>query len=289
MRWFAVTAESASLASAARKLGLSPATVSRGLTELETRLGAKLVERTTRSLALTEQGRLFQEDARRILVEIEAAEEALSARQKAPAGRLAISAPSLLGRAWLAPLLPEFLATYPRISVDLLLLDRPVRLVEEGLDAALVVGRLESSGLIARKLGDIRMIVCAAPSYLAARGVPETPEDLAHHECLIFADAGAAPEWRFKTGGGERTTIVPPARLTSNALDVVVAAAVQGRGLVRAPLWQVAADLAAGRLVSVLENYERPPAPLHIVFTKTRAGLPKLRAFVDFIFAGRRF
>lgn len=289
MKLFVVTAESPSLASAGRKLGLSSASVSRGMTELETRLGTALVERTTRSLALTEQGRLFYEDVKRILAEIEAAENALTFELEVPVGRLCISAPSLLGRFWLGPLLPQFLRQHKRVTIDLLLLDRPVHLIEEALDAALHIGHLEDSELIARKLGDIRMVVCAAPAYLAKHGLPQTPEDLMRHECLVFADAGAAPEWRFQAKDGRKITIAPPARLRSNALDIVAAAALQGTGLVRAPSWQVAAAIASGRLAPVLEDYERPAAPLHVVFTKARSRLPKLRAFVDFLFTNRKF
>ncbi len=289
MKLFVATAENGSLAAAARKLGVSSASVSRGLTELEVRLGVKLVERTTRALALTEQGRRFHEDVRRILAEVDAAQDALHEKQGTPAGRLAISAPSLLGRFWLGPLLPTFLDAYPQVTLDLSLLDRSVHLIEEGFDAALQIGKLENSDLIARKLGDIRMIVCAAPAYLQHHGIPQSPEELQDHRCLVFADPAAAPEWRFRRKDGRNVTILPPARLCSNALDLVVAAAIDGAGLVRAPAWQIAAAVKSGRLTPVLEAYERPPAPLHIVFTKARSHLPKLRVFVDFVFAHRAF
>lgn len=289
MKLFAACAESPSLAAAARRLGLSSASVSRGMTELETRLGTTLIERTTRALVLTEQGRLFYEDVKRILGEIEAAENALASKLARPTGRLALATPSLIGRYWLGPLLPQFLEANPDLRIDLLLLDRPVHLVEESLDAALHIGHLEDTDLIARKLGEIRMIVCAAPAYLARRGVPEHPEDLMRHECLVFADTGAAPEWRFQTAEGRKIAIVPPARLRSNALDLVVAAAMEGGGLVRAPSWQVADALADGRLLPVLKAYERPPAPLNLLFTKARSHLPKVRALVDFLSAHRRF
>lgn len=288
MKVFIAIAESPSLAAAARKLGVSAATVSRSVTDLETRLKAALVERTTRSLALTEQGRLFYEDAKHILGQVEDAENTVASKLKTPGGRLALSAPSLLGRFWIGPLLPQFLASYPGLAVDLLLLDRPVNLIEEGLDAVIHIGHLEDSELLARKLGDIRMVVCGAPSYLATHGTPRTPDDLRAHECLVFADAGTTAEWRFQAK--DRTiALVPPSRLRSNALDLVVDAARQGAGLVRAPSWQVAADIADGRLVAVLEDYERPTAPLHIIFTKKRSGLPKLRAFVDFLLARMKF
>lgn len=173
--------------------------------------------------------------------------------------------------------------------LDLLLLDRPLHLVEEALDAAIHIGHLEDSDLLARKLGDIRMVVCGTPSYLAKHGVPQRPEDLMDHECLVFADAGAAPEWRFQSSDGRKIAIAPRARLRSNALDLVIAAALQGGGLVRAPSWQIAAEIASGRLTPVLEAYERPAAPFHVIFTKARSRLPKLRAFVEFLAANRNF
>ncbi len=289
MKLFVATAECQSLAAAARKLGLSSASVSRGLSEIETRLGSQLVERTTRALALTEQGRLFYSEAKRILAEVEAAENALASQRQTPKGRLTVATPSLIGRFWLGPLVAEFLSAYPDLDLNVLLLDRPVHLIEEDIDAALHIGALKDSDLIAHKLGDIRMIVCAAPSYIAQNGMPEQPDDLAQHRCLVFADVAAAPEWRFRTGNGRNMAIMPPARLTTNALDLAVQAALAGCGLVRAPSWQIAAALNRGALVPVLESYERPPAPLHLVFTKARSHLPKLRVFCDFLAAHKIF
>jgi DNA-binding transcriptional LysR family regulator len=289
MRLFVATAECSSLAAAARKLGLSSASVSRGLTELETRLGSRLVERTTRALGLTEQGRLFYSEVKRILADVEAAENALALQSAAPKGRLTIATPSLIGRFWLGPLVAEFLAAYPDLDLNVLLLDRPVHLIEEEIDVALHIGALQDSDLIAQKLGDIRMIVCAAPAYIAQYGMPEQPEDLAQHRCLVFADAAAAPEWRFRATNGRNIVVFPPARLTTNALDLTVQAALDGCGLVRAPSWQIATALTRGALVPVLESYERPPAPLHLVFTKARSHLPKLRVFRDFLAERRIF
>jgi DNA-binding transcriptional LysR family regulator len=289
MRLFVATTECPSLAAAARKLGLSSASVSRGLTELETRLASRLVERTTRALALTEQGRLFYGEAKRILADVEAAENAVASQNATPKGRLTVATPSLIGRFWLGPLVADFLSAYPDLDLNVLLLDRPVHLIEEEIDAALHIGALRDSDLVAQKLGDIRMIVCAAPAYIAQYGMPEQPEDLAQHRCLVFADAAAAPEWRFRAANGRNIAILPQARLTTNALDLAVQAALEGCGLVRAPSWQIAAALARGALVPVLESFERPPAPLHLVFTKARSHLPKLRVFRDFLTDRRIF
>lgn len=289
MKLFVATAECQSLAAAARKLGLSSASVSRGLSEIETRLGSQLVERTTRALALTEQGRLFYSEAKRILADVEAVENSLASQRRAPKGRLTVATPSLIGRFWLGSLVAQFLTAYPDLDLNVLLLDRPVHLIEEDIDAALHIGGLKDSDLIAHKLGDIRMIVCAAPSYIAQNGMPEQPDDLAQHRCLVFADVAAAPEWRFRAPNGRNIAIMPPARLTTNALDLAVQAALDGCGLVRAPSWQIAAALKRGALVPVLESYERPPAPLHLVFTKARSHLPKLRVFCDFLAAHKIF
>jgi DNA-binding transcriptional LysR family regulator len=289
MKLFVTTAECPSLAAAARKLGLSSASVSRGLADIETRLGSRLIERTTRALALTEQGRLFYGEAKRILADVAAAENALASQRQAPKGRLTVATPSLIGRFWLGPLVAEFLIAYPDLDLNVLLLDRPVHLIEEGIDAALHIGALKDSDLIAQKLGDIRMIVCASPSYIAQYGMPEQPDDLTQHRCLVFADVAAAPEWRFRAANGRNMSIIPPARLSTNALDLAVQAALDGCGFVRAPSWQIAAALKRGALVPVLESYERPPAPLHLIFTKARSHLTKLRVFRDFLADHRSF
>jgi DNA-binding transcriptional LysR family regulator len=197
-------------------------------------------------------------------------------------GRLHVSAPSLLGRLRLAPMLPGFLAEQTRVSVDLMLVDRPVRLTDEGIDVALRIGSLEDSGLIVRKLDDIQLVVCAAPDYLRRRGEPATPDDLLEQDCLAFGDVPGVAEWSFQDGAVRRSLRIPT-RLCANDFDTLVTTALAGAGLVRVPSWQVAHYLADGRLKVVLEAYQRPPTPLSILTPRTRLLLPKVRAFVDFL------
>lgn len=285
MAVFVKVAEAGSLSAAARGLGLSLTSVSRQLAALEARLGMRLVIRTTRRLALTEAGRLYHDQARRILGEVEEAEQALTAHQSEPVGRLHVAAPTLIGRLKLAPLLPDFLARHSGLAVDLTLTDRPVDLVEDGVDLAIRIGRLPDSSLIVRRLGGIRMRVCAAPGYLARRGAPAVPEDLAGHDCVVFATAPGPVSWPFRTPAGS-VTVPVAARIRANDLDAAVAAALAGAGLVRAPSWQVADLVAAGRLKPVLIGYERPSTPVQALFLPSRLLSPKIRLFTDFL-AGR--
>src|SRR6204780_3359819 len=257
MRVFVRIADAGNLSAAGRQLGLSLTSVSRQLIALEEALGTTLVERTTRHLSLTEQTGIAS-------------------------GRLHVSAPSLLGRLRLAPMLPGFLAEQTRVSIDLMLVDRPVRLADEGIDVALRVGPLEDSGLIVRKLDDIQLVVCAAPDYLRRRGEPAGPGDLVGQDCLAFGDVPGAAEWSFQDGAVRRSLRIP-SRLCANDFDALVSAALAGTGFVRVPSWQVAHYLADGRLKVVLETYQRPPTPLSILTVRTRLLLPKVRAFVDFL------
>jgi DNA-binding transcriptional LysR family regulator len=282
MRVFVKIAEAGNLSTAGRQLGLSLNSVSRQLIALEETLGTTLVERTTRHLSLTEAGRLYQERAKEILEEVAEAERSLTAQTGVASGRLYVSAPSLLGRMRLSPMLPIFLAEHAQVSIDLMLVDRPIRLAEEGIDVALRIGPLEDSGLIARKLDDIQLVVCAAPDYLRRRGEPATPDDLFEQDCLGFSDVPGVAEWSFQEGAARRAVRIST-RLCANDLDALVRAALAGVGLVRVPSWQVAHFLADGRLRVVLEAYQRPPTPLSILTLRNRLRLPKVRVFVDFL------
>jgi DNA-binding transcriptional LysR family regulator len=282
MRVFVRIADAGNLSAAGRQLGLSLSSVSRQLLALEQVLGTTLVERTTRHLSLTEAGRLYYERTKQILEEVAEMERGLTMQAGVASGRLHVSAPSLLGRLRLAPMLPGFLVKQARVSVDLMLVDRAVRLAEEGIDVALRIGPLEDSGLIVRKLDDIQLVVCAAPDYLRRRGEPATPDDLVEQDCLAFGDVPGVTEWSFQDGAVRRSLRIP-ARLCANDFDTLVTAALAGAGLVRVPSWQVADCLADGRLRIVLEAYQRPPTPLSILTPRTRLLLPKVRAFVDYL------
>jgi DNA-binding transcriptional LysR family regulator len=282
MRVFVKISNAGSLSAAGRQLGLPLTSVSRQLMALEEALGTTLVERTTRHLSLTEAGLLYYERAKQILEEVAEAERGLTAQTGIASGRLHVSAPSLLGRLRLAPILPGFLAEQTQVSIDLMLVDRPVRLADEGIDVALRVGPLEDSGLVVRKLDDIQLVVCAAPDYLRRRGEPATPDDLVEHDCVAFGDVPGVAEWSFEDGAVRRSLRIPT-RLCANDFDALVRAALAGVGLVRVPSWQVAHCLADGQLRIVLEAYQRPPTPLSILTLRNRLLLPKVRAFVDFL------
>jgi DNA-binding transcriptional LysR family regulator len=274
--------DAGSLSAAARTIPMSLATVSRHIAALEAHFGARLLRRTTRNLAITEEGRIVYERAKAILADFDELGSALSAGRRELAGRLRISAPSLLGRLVIAPLLPRFLAQHRSLAIDLLLVDRVVNLVEEGLDLAVRVGHLPDSSLIARKLDDIQMVVCAAPGYLARHGVPATPDDLRHHDCLVFSDAPGPVDWRFQMDGAcVRVSVT--GRLWANNLDTLVAASVDGAGIVRAPAWQVVGEIGASRLRPVLPRYALPATPVNALFEGTKLSSPKIRAFVDYL------
>ena len=282
MRVFVKIADAGNLSAAGRHLGLSLTSVSRQLMALEEVLGITLVERTTRHLSLTESGRIYYEQAKQILEEVADMERGLTMQTGVASGRLHVSAPSLLGRLRLAPMLPGFLEEQARVSVDLMLVDRPVRLAEEGIDVALCIGPLEKKRMIVSKLDDIQLVVCAAPDYLRRRGEPATPDDLVEQDCLAFGDVPGVAEWSFQDGAARRSLRIST-RLCANDYDTWVSAALAGAGLVRVPSWQVAHCLADGRLRIVLEAYQRPPTPLSILTLRTRLLLPKVRAFADFL------
>ncbi len=282
---FVRVVDAGSLSGAARSLPSSLTSVSRQISALEERYGTQLLLRTTRRLALTDDGRILYERARSILGELREVEAALSRGRQEPSGRIRISAPTLMGRLLIAPLLAEFLRRYPSLTVDLLLIDRAVDMVEEDIHLSLRVGHLPNSQLVARKLADLRMIVCASPAYLQRCGVPQTPVDLGRHDCLVFSDTPGIAEWRFKDGPKAERRIRMTGRLWVNSLDALVSAAREGAGIVRVPSWQVEADIATGALQQILLDYEPPPTALHLLFQPSRLASAKTRVFVDYLLA----
>jgi DNA-binding transcriptional LysR family regulator len=277
---FVKAVEVGSLSGAARASGLSLPSVSRHLTALEERIGTRLVVRTTRSLALTEAGRVYYDHAKQMLADLEAVEASLLADASVPTGTVSVWAPTLFGRVFVLPLLARFLADNPRVQLDVTLLDRDFNLVEEGIDLAIRIGPLRDSSLIVRRLGSLLWVVSAAPAYLEHRGVPTTPEHLRHHDCLVFTQPGY--EWRFRKGG-RSVSLEVPVRMRANALDAVVEAAVAGAGLVYAPAWQVHDHVAAGRLEVVLRDYEVPPLPVNALLSHTRLLSNKVRTLLEFL------
>jgi DNA-binding transcriptional LysR family regulator len=278
---FLAIADAGSLAGAARRLRRSPPAVTRGLAELERRLGLRLVERTTRRLALTDAGRRLVEHARRLLPEYEEAMRDAAGEAAAPRGRLRLSAPLVFGQRHLAPVAMAFLDAYPEVSVELMLADRLVDLVEEGIDVALRISRMRDSTLVARPVGEVRHVVVASPAYLERRGRPKRPEDLAGHEIVLFASTFGS-DWRFRLPGGRERQIRVAARFSADRAEVAVAAAREGRGILRTLSYQVAPDLAAGRLVRLLGSYDVAPVPVQLVMPSVRLMAPRVRAFLDF-------
>jgi DNA-binding transcriptional LysR family regulator len=283
MTTFVRVVDAGSLSAAARSLPSSLTSVSRQISELEQQFGTRLLLRTTRQLALTDDGRILYERAKSILGELKEIEAALSRRRHEPSGRLRVGAPSLMGRLVIAPLLDEFLRRFPSLSVDLLLLDRAVDMVEEDIHLWLRVGHLQDSQLVARKLADLQMIVCASPADLDRRGTPQAPADLKHHDCLVFSDTPGIAVWRFGRDPEAECGIRLSGRVWVNSLDALVTAAKDGAGIVRVPSWQVEAELAEGRLRRILRQHEPAPTPLHLLFQPSRLASPKTRAFADFL------
>jgi DNA-binding transcriptional LysR family regulator len=283
MATFVRVVDTGSLSGAARSLPSSLTSVSRQISALEERFGTRLLLRTTRRLALTDDGRILYDRAKSILGELKEVELTLSSGRQEPSGRIRISAPTLMGRLLIAPLLPEFLRRHQSVSVELLLVDRAVDMLEEDVHASLRVGHLPDSQLVARKLADIQMIVCASPDYLKRSGLPQSPADLSRHDCLVFSDAPGIGEWRFKQNGKTECKIRISGRLWVNSLDALVSAAEEGAGIVRVPSWQVDAELAAGRLRRILVDHEPPPVPLQLLFQPSRLASPKIRVFVDYL------
>lgn len=280
MEVFSAVAAAGSLSAAARRLRLSVAVVSKQLSQLERRLGARLVNRTTRKLALTDDGQAFLERCRAILSDIADAEDAVGGDGELR-GSIRISAPVAFGRARLAPLIGRFAAQHPRVSFHLQLTDSIVDLLDENIDLAIRFGTLPGSSLLARRLVGAHRLICAAPSYLKARGVPQSLEDLAAHDCIVICTAPGGQVWRF-TGPEGETALRITSRLAANNGEVVHAWALAGLGLAQKSIWDIAEDLAAGRLVTVLEHCRRDEN-LHAVFPPGRQIPRRVRAFVDFI------
>lgn len=272
--------EAGSLTGAARRLDTSLTSVVRNLAALEHALGVRLLNRSTRRLALTEEGREYFARCQRLLAELEEAEAVLSARQTEPAGRLAITAPAMFGRLHVGPVVAEFLAAYPAVRAELLLVDRVVDLLDEGIDLAIRIGQLPDSSLVALPVGDTRRVVCASPAYLARHGTPAHPRELAGHRCIRFTGLGQGAEWSF--GGpapGVRVSIADV--LATNQVDAALDACVHGVGCGRFFSYQVDALVADGALSLVLADFEPPPVPVSIAYPHSRLLSSRVRAFVD--------
>jgi DNA-binding transcriptional LysR family regulator len=282
MQAFVAVADLQGFAPAARKLGLSPSGVTRLIAALEQRLGARLLQRTTRSVTLTDIGTRYLERARRILADVEEAEGSAQDERTRPSGRLVVSAPVGFGRLHVSPVMSAYLKRYPEVSAELRLADRMVNLVEDGIDLAVRIGHLADSSLVARHVGEMRRIVVASSGYLKQRGEPNAPEAVASHETIQFGAMTASPDWRFVEDGREIRVACTP-RFTTNSADAAIQYAEQGGGLTRVLAYQAADAIKGGRLRVVLAQFEQPPLPIHIVYPTSRLLSAKVRAFIDLV------
>lgn len=284
MAIYARVVEKGSLAAAAEEFGISATMAGKHLKALEERLGGRLLNRTTRRQSLTELGRDYYERCKQILAEVEAADNTASQLQAVPRGVLRVNAPVSFGSQRLAPALADYLAAHPQVDVDLALNDRVVDLVDEGFEAAIRVGPLGDSGLVARPLAPYRVLICASPAYLQQHGVPAQPKDLSAHNCLGFAYWSTRDKWKL-TGPAGIETVSIKGRLQANNGQALRMAALRGLGIIMQPEVLLAEDLAAGRLTRVLPEYEAPARPMHLVYLPDRRPTPKLRSFIDFVLA----
>ncbi|WP_295992000.1 LysR family transcriptional regulator [Rugamonas sp.] len=271
-----------SLSAAARAEGIAPAMIGRRLDALEARLGVKLLQRTTRKLALTDEGSAFLEDCQRILGELEEAESAVAERSARASGHLLISAPAGFGRQHVAPLLPSFLAEHRDVTVTLNLNDRVVDLIGEGVDVAIRIASLPDSSLVSVKLADNERVLVASPAYLKRHGEPRTLADLAKHNCLAISSAGSQRGWTFRDNG-KQVTLKVGGNMACNDGEVLHDWALAGKGLAWRSMWEVGAEIEAGKLTPVLTQYSAPGNDIHAVFAQRRHLPLRIRVFVDFL------
>ncbi|QBF28068.1 LysR family transcriptional regulator [Pseudomonas tructae] len=282
MEAFVVAAEAGSYASAALRLGMSAQMVAKHVAALEQRLGARLLNRTTRRQSLTQLGSAYYERCKHILGEAQAADSLAQIMNDMPRGKLKVSAPVTFGSYSLMPLVTDFLRQYPQVEIDLHLTDRLVDLVEEGFEVAFRIGPLSTSSLTARPLAPYRLVTCAAPAYLAARGVPQKPADLHEHECLGYAywSRPADQQWQFIQGDTVHKVQVS-SRLQVNESRALMSAALDGFGIVLGPEDFLRPALCSGELVRVLVDYQAPSRPMHLLYTANRQRTAKLRRFIE--------
>jgi DNA-binding transcriptional LysR family regulator len=282
MQAFVAVADAQGFAPAARKLKLSPPAVTRLIAALEERVGARLLQRTTRKVALTDVGARYLERIRRILADVDEAERAAEGERTQPSGRLVVSAPVGFGRLHVSPVMSDYLTRFPDVIGELRLEDRRINLVEDGVDLAVRIGQLSDSTLVARHVGEMRRIAVASPSYLKEHGEPKTPAALASHAAIQFGSSLASSDWRFLEDGREVRVNYAP-RFITNSADAAVQHAEAGVGVTRVLAYQAADAIKRGTLKIVLAAYELPPLPLHIVYPTSRLLSAKVRTFIDLV------
>jgi DNA-binding transcriptional LysR family regulator len=277
---FARVVEAGSFSAAARRLRISKSAASAHVQRLEKRLGVRLLHRTTRRISLSEAGAAYYRHCARIVAEAESAEQAARALQREPRGVLSISASDTFGPMHVAPAIPEFLARFPGLAIDISLSPKYVDLVQEGLDLAIRIGTLKDSPLVVRRLAPSRFVLCAAPAYLRKHGMPREPDDLLRHVCLGASVVPWGDEWRLVSAKGEHK-IAAGGLLRSNSADVLRTAALGGLGVALLPSWAIGDDLRSGALTRLLPGSEPPPSTIYAVYPSNRLMSAKVRAFVD--------
>lgn len=277
MQVFVAVAETEGFASGARKLGISPPVATRAVADLESRLGVKLLTRTTRYVRVTDAGKRYLDDCKRILGDVAEADDAAAGINGEPSGHLAITAPVVFGRLFVLPGVLDYLQRYPKMDVSALYLDRVVNLLEEGLDVGVRIGQLADSTMRAARVGTVRRVLCASPAYIAERGIPQKPEDLLNHTIVSASGVNPSIEWKFSQDRGVR--IKPRLSVTTN--EAAIDAAVAGFGIARQMSYQVAQQLESGQLKIVLSEFELDPLPIHILHREGRYASVKVRSFVD--------
>ena len=282
MRTFVAVVSEGSFSRAAERLNMSPQLVSKYVAQLETRLGARLINRSTRRLSITEVGQAYHERCRDVLADIDEMENAVGDAAVAAKGTLRINAPMIFGTMHLSSAIVEYQREQPEVSVDLTLDDRVIDIVSEGYDIAIRIGRLRESSLVARKLAPVRLVVCASPDYLEERGVPDTPQDLKDHECLRYTLASDSDRWQFRERDETHDVQVTGSFLATNG-DAIRLAALAGRGLALQPTFIVGDDIRAGRLQIVLQDYELEPMGVYAVYAHRKYLSGKVRTFVDYL------
>ena len=288
IRLFAATVDAGSFSETGRRLGIAPSSVSRQVAALEDHVGARLIQRTTRKLSLTQAGRLYHQRIAGILAELDEASAAVSDLERAPRGVLHVNAPCAFGVRHITPAIPEFLARFPEVRIELTLTDNFVDLIDAGADVAVRVGELEDSSLIARRLATNRRILCASPAYLERAGVPEEPRDLASHNCLVYTRHHGNVDWKLAGAEGPVEVRVEGSLRTNNT-EAVHAAVVAGLGIALLPTWLVGEEVQSGRLREVLGGFDAASGALdtgiHALYPAHRHLSCKVRAFIDFLVA----
>jgi DNA-binding transcriptional LysR family regulator len=281
MQVFAAVAQDQGFAAAARRLGMSAASVTRAVAALEKRIGTLLLTRTTRSVHLSEAGQRYLEDCRRILSEVQEAEDSAAGSHAHPRGQLTITAPVLFGELFVTPVMVNYLTQFPEVCINGLLVDRVVSMVEEGIDVAVRIGELPDSNQHAIRVGEVRRVICGSPALLAAQGRPRHPQELARAPIIATSAIGQLRSWPFLEAG-EPLSIRPEPRLVVTANQAAITAACLGLGYTRVLSYQVASKVATGELEIVLADFELPPLPIHVVYQGGRKAPVRIRSFVDF-------